>query len=58
MIFENFLKRRKKNFRDIKKKAIVKVIRDIRTSFEQEKEEDYYEPKRVSYFWKDNYVKY
>ena len=58
MIFENFLKRRKKNVRDIKKKAIVKVIRDIRTSFEQEKEEDYYEPKRVSYFWNDNYVKY
>ena len=28
-----------------------KIIRDIRTRFEQE--EDYYEPKRVGNFWND-----
>ena len=35
-----------------------KVIADIRTLFEQEKGEDYYEPKRVSNFWNNNYIKY
>ena len=36
-----------------------KLIRDIRTVFEQEKEkEDYYEPKSVSNFWNNNYIQY
>ena len=34
-----------------------RIIRDIRTLFEQHKE-DYYKPKRVSYFWKNNYIEY
>ena len=32
--------------------------RDIRIIFEQEKEEDYYEPKKVNKFWNNNYIKY
>ena len=31
-------------------------MRDIRTLFEQQREEDYYEPKRVSNFWNNNYI--
>ena len=49
MIFGHFLKPKKKkqNERMIKNK----LIRDIRTVFEEEKEkEDYYEPKSVSNF--------
>ena len=33
-----------------------RIIRDIRTLFKQE--EDYYEPKRVSNFWINNYIEY
>ena len=41
------------------KKAIKdKIIRDIRTLLGQGKEEDYYEPKRVSNFWNNNYIEY
>ena len=56
-----FLKQKKK--KKIKKKKqnerIIKyrIIRDIRTLFEQE-EEDYYKPKRVSNFWNNNYIEY
>ena len=32
-----------------------RIIRDIRTLFEQEDKEDYYKPKRVSNFWNNNY---
>ena len=32
------------------------IIRYIRILFEQEKEEDYHEPKRVSNFWSNNYI--
>ena len=41
------------------KERIIKdrIIRDIRTFFEQQ-EEDYYEPKRVSNFWNNNYIEY
>ena len=41
----------------MKKKKEIKdiIIRDIRSLF---KEEDYYKPKRVSYFWKNNYIQY
>ena len=47
---------------DKKKKqneGIIKdrIIRDIRTLFEQQ-EEDYYQPKRVSNFWNNNYIEY
>ena len=35
-----------------------KIIMDIRTLFEQEKEEDYYETKRVSNFWSNNHIEY
>ena len=38
-----------------KKKIKNIIIRDIRSLF---KEEDYYKPKRVSYFWKNNYIQY
>ena len=33
-----------------------RIIRDIRTLFEQE--EDYYKPKRVNIFWNNNYIEY
>ena len=45
-------KKKKKNERIIKDK----IIKDIRTPFEQE--EDYYKPKRVSFFWSSNYIGY
>ena len=34
------------------------IIRDIRILFEQGKKEDYYESKRVSNFWNNNYIEY
>ena len=56
MIFGIFLKQRKKK----QNETIIKdrIIRDIRTLFEQENEEDYYKPKRVSNFWNNNYIEY
>ena len=45
-------KKEKENERLIKDK----IIRDIRALFEQE--ENYYEPKRVSSFWNNIYIKY
>ena len=33
-----------------------KIIRDIKILFEQVKEEVYYEAKRVSNFWNNNYI--
>ena len=54
------MKEKKKKTIEIKKhntKTIKdKIIRDIRTRFE--KEEDYYEPKRVGNFWNDFYFEY
>ena len=41
----------------IRDKLKDKIIRDIRTLFEQE-EEDYYKTKRVSNFWNNNYTEY
>ena len=59
-LFETGRKRRKKGIREKEKKneRIIKdkIIRDIRTPFEQE--EDYYKPKRVSSFWNSNYIGY
>ena len=56
MIFGIFLKQKKKK----QNETIIKdrIIRDIRTLFEQENEEDYYKPKRVSNFWNNNYIEY
>ena len=56
MIFGQFLKQKKKK----QNETIIKdrIIINIRTLFEQEKEEDYYKPKRVSNFWNNNYIEY
>ena len=58
-----FLKLKKKKERKLEKEkelneSLIKdgMIRDMRTLFEQE--EDYYEPKRLSKFWNNNYIKY
>ena len=54
-------KERKKEIREKKEhnERLIKdrIIRDIRTLFEQE-EEDYYKPKRVNNFWNNNYIEY
>ena len=55
--------KRKLEIRKNKKKhneRIIKdrIIRDIKTLFEQEEEKDYYESKRVSNFWNNNYIEY
>ena len=60
---KNKEKRRKKKKKKKKMKQNEKIIkdnkiRDIKTRFEQEKEEDYYEPKRVSNFWNNNYIEH
>ena len=34
-----------------------RIIRAVKTLLEQQ-EEDYYEPKRVSNFWNNNYIEY
>ena len=41
----------------MKRERIIKdrIIRAVKTLFEQQ-EEDYYEPKRVSNFWNNNYI--
>ena len=35
-----------------------KMIRDMRTLFEQEHDDDYFKPKTVSNFWNNNYIEY
>ena len=61
MIFGHFLEQKKK--KKIKKRSKMKqqnkdrIVRDIRTLFEQQ-EEDYYEPESVSNFWNNNYTEY
>ena len=57
---DTFWNRRRKNkeIKEINNRLIKdKIIRDIRTLFEQE-EEDYCKPKRVSNFWNNYYIKY
>ena len=51
---------RKKNRKKNQNEKIVKdnIIRDFRILLEQEKEEDYYEPVRVSKFWDNNNIEY
>ena len=61
-IFGNFLKNKKKKKKEKTKEydgRLIKdkIIRDIRTLFEQQ-EEDHYKPKWVSNFWNNNYIKY
>ena len=57
-------KKGKKKERSYRKKELNerlikdRIITDIRTLVEQEKEEDYYEPKRVYNFWNNNYIDY
>ena len=46
------IQKKKHNERIIKDRR----IRNIRTPFEQK--EDYYEPKRVTIFWNNNYIEY
>ena len=60
-LFETEEKKEKK----LKKKKEIndrligdRKIRDIRTFFEQEDHGDYFNPKRVSNFWKINYIEY
>ena len=40
-----------------KREVNNRIIRDIRTLFEQE-EKVYYKPKRVSNLWNNNYIEY
>ena len=58
---DKWRKKRKKEIREKKElnERLIKdrIIGDIRTLFEQRKE-DYYKPKRVSYFWNNNYIEY
>ena len=35
----------------------IRIIRDIRTLFEQE-DQDYLKPKRINSFWNNNYIEY
>ena len=41
-------------------KQLIKgrVIRDIRTLFEQQEEKSSYKPKRVKNFWNNSYIEY
>ena len=57
--------RRRKRKKEIRKKKKIndrlikdRIIRDIRSLFEQQEEKDYYKPKRVSNFWDNNYIEY
>ena len=50
-------KRREKKQEHNERLIKHKIIRDIRTLFEQE-EEGYYKPKRASRFWNNNYIEY
>ena len=56
MIFEHFLKQKKKKKKHNERIIKDTIIKDIRTLFEEE--EGYYEPKRVSNFGNNNYIEY
>ena len=59
-------KKRKKEIREIRENKKehnqrpikYRLIRDIKTLFEQEEQEDYYKPERVNNFWNNNYIEY
>ena len=57
-IFWNRIRKRRRKKQEHNERLIKdKIIRDIRTYFEQE-EEDYYKPGRVISFWSNNYIEY
>ena len=37
---------------------MARIIRDIWTLFEQQEEKNYYQRKRLSNFWNNNYIEY
>ena len=53
-------KKKKSKAKKTHNERIIKgrIIRDIRTDFEQQQEEVYYERIRVSNFWNNNYIEY
>ena len=60
---ETFWNRRRKKRKESEKKKkhnerIIKdkIVRDIRILFEEDEQEDYCKPKRVSSFWNNNYI--
>ena len=51
--------KKKKRKKEINDRLIEdRIIRDIRTFFQQEEEKDYYKARRVSSFWNNNYIEY
>ena len=34
------------------------ILREIQNIFENEEEENYYKPVRISHFWSNNYIEY
>ena len=56
---DSFWNRRRKRRWKMKHERIIRdrIIRAVKTLLEQQ-EEDYYEPKRVSNFWNNNYIEY
>ena len=58
MIFGHFLKQKKKKKKHNERIIKDTIIKDIRTLFEEEEEEGYYEPKRLSNFGNNNYIEY
>ena len=59
MISGYFLTLKKKTKKRSNEKIIKdNIITDVRINFDQEKEEDYFEPKTVSNFWNNNYIEY
>ena len=55
------LKKDKRKLKQEKETKAIKdiILRDIKNVFEHEnKEENYYEPVRVSNFWSNNYIEY
>ena len=59
MISGYFLTLKKKTKKRSNEKIIKdNIITDVRINFDQEKEEDYLEPKTVSNFWNNNYIEY
>ena len=52
-------KKKKKKKQEHNERLIKdKIIRDVRTLSEQQQEDGYYKPKRVSSFWNNNYIEH
>ena len=56
-IIKNLFILQKEKKKEKEKEITYRIIRDIRTLFEQEYD-DYYKPKRVNNFWNNNYIEY